>query len=66
MKFLYINYDLDIQQNYFKRIILKISEIYPANSNENFIQMEKILNILKRFLKAESLNDLCDYYKNVY
>jgi hypothetical protein len=64
VKFLELNEDLDdfkIDQNYFKRLLFKISEIYPSNFN----YIEKILSIIKHKIKPETLNDLCFYYKEV-
>jgi hypothetical protein len=62
IKFLELNEDLEINQNYFKRILFKISEIYPSNFN----YIEKILSIIKQKIKPETLNDLCFYYQKVF
>lgn len=61
IKFLDLNEDLEIHQNYFKRILYKIAEIYPSNFN----YIEKILSIIKEKIQPETLNDLCNYYQKV-
>ena len=59
--FLELNEKLEIDQNSFKCLLFNISEIYPCR----FDYIEKILNLIKNRIKPETLNGLCEYYRDV-